>query len=75
MLGLTIKKEFISEELEQLLITEIDKLPWFGFSNSPSSRRTQHYGYSYDYRSYKSFLKKITKRYPTSVNLLVIGFL
>jgi alkylated DNA repair dioxygenase AlkB len=35
----------------QAFIDELDQYPWSSISNSAQSRRVQHYGYQYDYRS------------------------
>lgn len=43
--GLIYQEDFISEEVEKKLIEWIDKQPW----NNSIKRRTQHYGYEYNY--------------------------
>lgn len=43
--GLRYIKDFISEQEEISLIKKIDSLPWL----TDLRRRTQHYGYKYDY--------------------------
>lgn len=43
--GLTIIRDFIDEQTEKDLITFIDKQKW----NESISRRTQHFGYEYNY--------------------------
>lgn len=48
--GLHSYKNFISDEWEENLITFINTQPW----NEKLSRRTQHYGYEYDYSKVKS---------------------
>jgi alkylated DNA repair dioxygenase AlkB len=45
--GMYILKEFITEEEEKELIDEIDSLEW----SNELNRRTQQYGYKYDYKS------------------------
>lgn len=46
-LGLYLTPNFLSVEEEQALIRELDTYPWSG----DLSRRTQHYGYRYNYKS------------------------
>jgi len=53
--GLYNKKDFITEQQEQELIDFIYQQPW----NTSLSRRTQHYGYLYDYHN-TSVLKSTT---------------
>lgn len=43
--GLSLTKEFITLDEEQELINQLDKESW----NTSLSRRTQHYGYEYNY--------------------------
>lgn len=43
--GLTYVHEFVTEQEQQSILTEIDKQPWL----TDLKRRTQHYGYKYDY--------------------------
>ena len=45
--GLTIIEDFISEEEEKNLLKYINKQAWL----NSLSRRVQHYGYEYDYKS------------------------
>lgn len=45
--GLSLTKEFITLEEETSLINALDKETW----NTSLSRRTQHYGYEYDYKN------------------------
>ncbi len=45
--GLQYIPNFITSEFESNLIAEIDKQPWL----ADLKRRTQHYGYKYDYRN------------------------
>ncbi len=45
--GLKYISEYISSEQERELADLIDSMPW----NSELKRRTQHYGYKYDYKS------------------------
>jgi Alkylated DNA repair protein len=45
--GLTLIENFLSEAEERQLFQEINKMPWL----SDLKRRTQHYGYKYDYNS------------------------
>jgi alkylated DNA repair dioxygenase AlkB len=50
--GLSYRANEISEENEQWLLRELDeKGQWISITNSPNSRRVQHYGFLYDYRS------------------------
>lgn len=44
--GLWIFEDWITEEYESRVVIALDKEPW----NTVLSRRTQHYGYDYDYR-------------------------
>lgn len=43
--GLALRPDFITEEEERVLLEHIDAQPW----NTALSRRTQHYGYEYNY--------------------------
>ena len=43
--GLNFVENFLTEEEEKNLLVEIDKSEW----NNSLSRRTQHYGYVYNY--------------------------
>lgn len=52
--GLFVYQELLSEVRAAYILEEIDKLPW----SNALSRRTQHYGYEYDYRS-RSLPQKI----------------
>lgn len=45
--GLFVTPDFITEDEERELITWLDKQPW----STELSRRTQHYGYRYDYKN------------------------
>lgn len=45
--GLLLSKDFITPKEEQSLIAAIDKGPW----NTSLSRRTQHYGFEYNYQN------------------------
>jgi alkylated DNA repair dioxygenase AlkB len=45
--GLFMVEEFTSSEEERFLISSLDKQPW----NTTLTRRTQHYGFIYDYKS------------------------
>jgi alkylated DNA repair dioxygenase AlkB len=50
--GLSYRCDEISEEQEQTLLRELDeKGQWVPITDSPNSRRVQHYGFRYDYRS------------------------
>lgn len=50
--GLIYKENVLTAEQEADLICFLDsEQPWMPLSNSPNSRRVQHYGYRYDYRS------------------------
>lgn len=44
--GLTLIEDYITVEVERLLVAAIDAQPW----QSPLKRRVQHYGYVYDYK-------------------------
>lgn len=55
MESLIYLKNFVSEEEEKLLLQEIEKEKW----NESLSRRTQHYGYEYDYTTKNVKPKKI----------------
>jgi alkylated DNA repair dioxygenase AlkB len=48
--GLTYLREFIPAELAPVLLADIDSRPW----SDKLARRTQHYGYEYDYRARNS---------------------
>ncbi len=45
--GLKFAEEFITPAEEVLLLENINKQPW----NASLKRRTQHYGFEYDYQS------------------------
>ncbi|WP_373069921.1 alpha-ketoglutarate-dependent dioxygenase AlkB [Gemmatimonas sp.] len=45
--GLDLRTRFIGEDLEVVLVGAIDSHPWM----TSMSRRVQHYGWRYDYRS------------------------
>lgn len=45
--GLFVTLNFLTPQTEQALISEIDSMPWSG----DLARRTQHYGYKYNYKS------------------------
>jgi alkylated DNA repair dioxygenase AlkB len=45
--GLQLRTNFLTREEEKLLMSRIDKCAW----NTSLQRRTQHYGYEYDYKS------------------------
>jgi alkylated DNA repair protein alkB family protein 8 len=45
--GLTYLDDFITNEEETRLVNYIDSMPW----STKISRRTQHYGFEYDYNS------------------------
>jgi len=49
-LGLYYQNDFLSPELEQEIVSYLDKQPW----STKLTRRTQHYGYEYDYKSRKA---------------------
>lgn len=50
--GLTVHPNIISPENEQILLSWIDSQTWSRVTPSnPYSRRVQHYGYDYSYRS------------------------
>jgi alkylated DNA repair dioxygenase AlkB len=51
--GLTYIDDFITDEEESILISEINKQQW----NSTLKRRTQHYGYNYSYGLYAKLEK------------------
>ncbi len=50
-IGLSLKEEAISAELEQRLINEIDNYGNTYGWNTTLKRRTLHFGYTYDYRN------------------------
>ena len=45
--GLTYEEDCITPESEAKIVKYIDEQPW----NTTLSRRTQHYGYEYDYKN------------------------
>lgn len=45
--GLSLHTDFITQEQHDRLLEEIDKQPWL----DDLSRRVQHYGYRYDYKT------------------------
>lgn len=47
--GLTYVPEFITEKEQESIIETVDSVPWL----SDLKRRTQHYGYKYDYTKKK----------------------
>ena len=68
--GLTYLPEFISKEEEKNLIEFIDSQQW----NTDLKRRTQHYGYKYDYTKKKidkdSYVGKIPKEFDFIIEKL-----
>jgi alkylated DNA repair dioxygenase AlkB len=50
--GLVLSKDFVTRAEERALIDAVDKEKW----NTSLSRRTQHYGYTYDY-TYRNVVK------------------
>ena len=54
-MSITIKLDFITEPEEQSLITMIDSQPW----SNAISRRTQHYGFEYTYKTVSDSLKNL----------------
>ena len=48
--GLSYSPNALTEEQEQALLEELDTLHWQPLTDSPNSRRVQHYGYAYDYK-------------------------
>lgn len=60
----------ISEQMNELkdknTIEELDKYKWEYLSNSANSRKVQHYGYKYDYKTYNIHEKTID--FPEIVN-------
>lgn len=65
--GLTIQKDYIDQETEENLINLINIQPW----NDSLSRKTQHYGYEYNY-NFKD-LKKAEKEIPAWITDLFPG--
>lgn len=57
--GLGFMEEFITKEEENELLQKIDNSEW----DNSISRRTQHYGYIYDYKSKEA--AQVTKPIPT----------
>lgn len=43
--GLSLTPNFVTQEEEEVLLSALDKEEW----NTSLSRRTQHYGYEYNY--------------------------
>jgi alkylated DNA repair dioxygenase AlkB len=54
-LGLQLIQDFITEEQEKHFLEQIESSEW----NTSLKRRTQHYGFEYDYKS-KTAAKKVT---------------
>ena len=65
--GLYYIEDFITKEEATFLISEINKKSW----NLSLKRRTQHYGYSYDYKSSHLDLSTKTEPFPEFVNFLL----
>jgi len=63
--GLLYRDNFITDEEEKYLIEKIDIQEW----NTSLKRRTQHYGYIYDYNSKKAATK--TNEIPEWCNFIV----
>lgn len=63
--GLSLTNDFITPEEEQSLLELLDKEPW----NTNLSRRTQHYGYEYNYNDKEA--KKEAPPIPEYCNYLV----
>jgi alkylated DNA repair dioxygenase AlkB len=63
--GLVLLNDFITLEEEATLIGHIDKQPW----DTRFSRRTQHYGYFYDYISREA--KTVTEPIPEWMNFII----
>lgn len=53
--GLRLISGFITDQEEKILIQNVDNMPW----NDALKRRTQHYGFNYDYKS-----RGLTKALP-----------
>lgn len=49
--GLLYYPAQLTTEDQARVLTALDGLPWHGVTASPNSRRVQHYGFYYDYRS------------------------
>jgi alkylated DNA repair dioxygenase AlkB len=64
--GLSLVCDIMTEEQEAVLVHHIDEGEW----NTQISRRTQHYGYVYDYNSRKA-MPKPTIPIPTWCNELI----
>lgn len=65
-----IVEDFLSEVEQKDIIDKINENEWVPITKSSNSREVQHYGYLYDYNSYKVtpttsipfFLKKLNKK-------------
>lgn len=64
--GLTYIDDIITIDEELFLISTIDNLPW----NTQLKRRTQHYGYTYDYNS-SDISNNIAEPIPEWCNFLI----
>lgn len=64
--GLTITPNFISQDYEQELIKNILDEPW----NTDLNRRTQHYGYKYNYRNQNISSSDYLGEFPEWLNIL-----
>ncbi len=63
--GLTLARDVVSSEEAKLLLVAIDEMPW----NTSLKRRTQHYGYTYDYTSREA--AEVAAPIPDAVRFLV----
>lgn len=65
--GLTLYSDFLDAETEKAIVTWIDQQPW----NTTLKRRTQHYGYEYNYAGRGN--APLTPTTPLSGPIMVIG--
>ncbi|CAG9331566.1 unnamed protein product [Blepharisma stoltei] len=65
--GLIIEKDFISAEYEQLLVEELDKLPW----NPLANRRVQHFGFDFIYGANSINPETPSSGFPAWINPLL----
>lgn len=66
MNGLTYIKDFITEDEELNLISFINSMEW----NNELSRRTQHYGYKYNYNNILDKAKAIPQQFSFIMNAI-----
>lgn len=67
--GLHYFENIFKSKQEKELIDFLDKSTWKSLSDSPNSRKVQHYGYLYDYKTGK--IKEKTDNIPEEFNFII----